>query len=213
MLANHWPKVASGDDNPFADRLNAIPRIVFWGQSLMRIFLRFVWFTAFAQGVANAQPADLILAGARVWTGDSLRPRAEAVAVRGDRIVAVGTREVVMRHRGTQTRVLELRGRFIAPGFIDNHTHFQQAGALILGVNLLDVASPSDLVRRVREARDRLPEGAWLTGGDWGAYEAWAQSSAGRDTAAASRAAARLNPDRSLIDSITPRTHALLSRW
>ena len=172
---------------------------------------RLVFFGAFFPLAATAQTADLILAGARVWTGDSLRPRAEAVAVRGDRILAVGTREVVMRHRGAQTRVLELRGRFVAPGFIDNHTHFQQAGALILGANLLDVASASDLVRRVREARDRLPEGAWLTGGDWGAYEAWAQSSAGRDTA--SRAAPRFNPDRTLIDSITPRTPALLSRW
>jgi predicted amidohydrolase YtcJ len=160
----------------------------------------------------SAQPADLILAGARVWTADSLRPRAEAVAVRGSRILAIDSRSDIMRHRGPRTRVLELRGRFVAPGFIDNHTHFQQAGALILGVNLLDVANASALVRRVREARDRLPAGTWLTGGDWGAYEAWAQSSAGRDTTRP-RAEPSFNPDRSLIDSITPNTPVLLSRW
>jgi predicted amidohydrolase YtcJ len=117
-----------------------------------------------------------------------------------------------MRHAGPRTRVLELRERFVAPGFIDNHTHFQQAGALILGVNLLDVANASALVRRVREARDRLPADTWLTGGDWGAYEAWAQSSAGRDTTRP-RAEPSFDPDRSLVDSITPDTPVLLSRW
>ena len=160
----------------------------------------------------SAQAADLILVGARAWTGDTTEPRAEAVALHRDRILAVGTRSIVMRYAGPRTRVLELRGRFVAPGFIDNHTHFQQAGALILGVNLLDVANAASFVRRVREARDRLPAGTWLTGGDWGAYEAWAQRSAGRDTTGA-RGEPSFNPDRSLIDSITPDTPVLLSRW
>jgi predicted amidohydrolase YtcJ len=157
-----------------------------------------------------AQQADLIVTAQRVWTGDSARPTAQAVALRGERIVAVGSRAEVLRQRGPGTRVIDLPGAFVAPGFIDSHTHFAQAGALILGVNLLDVADAAGLVRRVREARDRLPAGAWLVGGDWGAYEAWARGSTGRDTGTA---APPFRPDRALIDSITPRTPVVLSKW
>jgi len=164
---------------------------------------------------ATAQPADLILTGGRVWTGDPEQPRAEAVAVAGDRVLAVGASDAVLEHRGPDTRVVELDGGFLAPGFIDNHTHFNRAGELLLGVNLLDVADAEGLRERVREARDRLPEGAWIVGGDWGAYEAWGRSSTGRmeDNAAADDPAPPFSPDRSLIDPITPDHPALLSRW
>lgn len=162
-------------------------------------------------GQLHAQSADLILTGARVWTGDAEQPTAEAIAIRGDRILAVGDRASVLTFRGEHTRLLDVAGRFIAPGFIDNHTHFASAGSLLLGVNLLDVADEAGLVRRVREARDRLPPGAWLQGGDWGAYEAWAAGATGREPAG--RAPATFQPHRSMIDSITARTPVLLSKW
>jgi predicted amidohydrolase YtcJ len=158
---------------------------------------------------APAQEADLIITNAAIWTGDTFRPRAEAVAVRDDRVLAVGTAAEVERHRTSFTRVLDAGGRFVSPGFIDNHTHFGQAGALLLGVNLLDVADATRLVRRVREARDRLPAGAWMTGGDWGAYEAWARNSTGGRSADS----AVFRPHRGIIDSITSEMPALLSKW
>jgi predicted amidohydrolase YtcJ len=158
----------------------------------------------------HAQTADLIVTGARVWTGDSTRPRAEAIAVAGDRVVGVGTRQEIARFRGPRTRTMNLPGRFIAPGFIDNHTHFERAGALITGVNLLDVADERGLARRVREARDRLPRGAWLTGGEWGAYEEWAMGSTGSND---STRKAAFSPVRRMIDSLTPETPALLNKW
>ncbi len=161
-------------------------------------------------GPAAAEDATLILAGGRVWTADDKNPRTEAVAVAGERILAAGSREEVLRHRGEATRVVELDGRFVAPGFIDNHTHFDQAGALLLGVNLLDVADEEGLVRRVREARDRLPEGAWIVGGDWGAYEAWAKSSTGEGDAGEKPP---FLPHRSMIDEITTGNGVLLSKW
>lgn len=163
--------------------------------------------------LASAQQADLILTNGRLWTGDSLKPRAEAVAILGDRILAVGSRDEVLATRGPKTVVRDMRGRFVAPGFIDNHTHFAQAGALLTGVNLLDVADAATLVRRVREARDRLPRGAWIVGGEWGAYEAWAQGATGRDTAGGATDKPPFSPHRSLIDSITPETPTLLSKW
>jgi predicted amidohydrolase YtcJ len=179
---------------------------------MTRLLLALVASTSLA-----AQDADLILTGGRLWTGDSTRPYAAAVAIRAGRILAVGTDAEALRHRGSATRVIALGGRFGTPGFTDNHTHFGQAGALLLGVNLLDVAEPRAFAERVRGARDRLPAGAWITGGDWGAYEDWGQGAAGatpaRPGAAAGAPRQRFSPDRTIIDSITPDSPALLQRW
>ncbi len=165
---------------------------------------------------ARAQDADLVIRNARVWTGDPARPYVEGVAIRGERILAVGSANDLARHRTARTRVIDAAGRFIAPGFIDNHTHFERAGALILGVNLLDVADESMLARRIREARDRLPRGTWLVGGEWGAYEAWAANSAGsgqRPAPGANDSSRSFRPHRAMIDSITPQTPVLVSKW
>jgi predicted amidohydrolase YtcJ len=160
---------------------------------------------------ASARQVELIITGGRVWTGDPANPWAEAVAVRGTRIQAVGSRAEILALRGSATEVVELPGGFITPGFIDNHTHFNSAGALLLGANLLDVADEAGLVARVREARDRLPAGAWLTGGDWGAYEAWGSGSTGREAIRAESPGFR--PHRAMIDSITPGTPVLFNKW
>lgn len=165
-----------------------------------------------APGVRGQElPADLILHGARVWTGDDARPWAQAVAVRGDRIVAVGDDARVLALRGPRTLVRDLGGRFLSPGFIDNHTHFNRAGELLLGVNLLEVSDAEGLVRAVRETAERLPDGAWMVGGMWGAYEQWALSSTGREAAA--RPDARFMPDRALVDPVSPANPALLWNW
>lgn len=162
-------------------------------------------------GIARAQAGDFILTGARVWTGDGSPTAPRTIAISGDRIVGVGTLEEVGKLVRPGARVLELSPQaFISPGFIDNHTHFQNAGALLVGVNLLDVAAEPLLVRRVKEARDRLPASAWLTGGDWGAYEAWAQGSTG---AAGAARAPSFDPHKGMIDSITPNTPVLISKW
>jgi predicted amidohydrolase YtcJ len=155
--------------------------------------------------------ADLILTGGVVWTGDDDAPRAEAVAVRGNRILAVGSASEVARHRGSGTRVVELEGRFVAPGFIDNHTHFNQAGAILLGANLLDVADEEGLVTRIREATGRMPSGSWITGGNWGAYEAWAMGSAGGE--GEGEAAEPFSPHRGMIDEVTPDHPVVVNRW
>ena len=158
----------------------------------------------------SAQATDLLLVNGRVWTGEEEEPWADSVAIEGDSILAVGSYSELRRYRDGARRVVDLGGRFVAPGFIDNHTHFNRAGELILGVNLLEVADGPGLVREVTEARDRLPEGAWIVGGDWGAYEAWAQGSSGAEVDGEQEPFA---PDRSLIDSITPVNPVLLSKW
>lgn len=159
-----------------------------------------------------APEADLVLLNGRVWTGDSTTPWAEALAVRDGRLLAVGTTAEIRRHRTGNTRVIDAEGRLVTPGFIDNHTHFIQAGALLLGARLLDVSTPDSLVARIRAARDRLPEGSWITGGDWGAYEDWQAGSTGTETTVAVPVT-RFSPDRRLIDSLTPATPVLVQRW
>jgi predicted amidohydrolase YtcJ len=165
---------------------------------------------ALSAQAAIGQDADLIVVADRVWTGDQEAPWAEAVATRGDRILAVGSAAAVLAHRAPHTRVIEAPGAFVTPGFIDSHTHFDQAGALLLGLNLLDVADGETLQARLLAARNRLPAGAWILGGDWGAYEAWARGSTGRDEGPAPDA---FDPDRSQIDPVTPETPVLLWRW
>ncbi len=158
----------------------------------------------------GAQDADLIMRNARIWTGDTLHPYAQALAIRGDRLVSVGSNTDVERHRTSRTRVIDLKGRFVTPGFIDDHTHFNQAGALLIGANLLDVSTPGPFAQRIKAAVGRMSPGAWLTGGDWGAYEDNPVNSTGPS---ATKSGTRFAPDRSMIDSVSGRTPMLLNRW
>jgi predicted amidohydrolase YtcJ len=167
---------------------------------------------AAAQQTPGTATADIIISGDRIWTGDAQRPWAEAVAIAGTRILAVGSRADIMAHRHEGTQLIDATGRFVTPGFIDNHTHFNSAGALLIGANLLDVADEAGLVERVRAARDRLPAGAWLTGGDWGAYEAWGAGSTGRNEPIRTESPG-FRPHRAMIDSITPATPVLFNKW
>jgi predicted amidohydrolase YtcJ len=158
----------------------------------------------------GAQEADLVLRNARIWTGDSTRRYAEALAVRGERLLIVGTNAQADAHRSPRTRVIDAGGRFVTPGFIDDHTHFGQAGALLIGANLLDVSTGPPFAARVKAAVARMSPGAWLTGGDWGAYE---DSPANSTGAAAGAPRVRFSPDRTIIDSVSGSTPILLNRW
>jgi len=115
-------------------------------------------------------PADVALLGGRVWTGYGVAAEAApttAVAVRGERILAVGTDEEIAGLCGPGTRKVELGGRLVVPGFHDCHVHFA-GGCLQLGrVQLKDAPDEAEFGRRLREFDGRLPAGAWLVGGRW----------------------------------------------
>jgi predicted amidohydrolase YtcJ len=117
---------------------------------------------------AQSQPeADLVITNARVWTVDKNRPTAEAVAVLGDRIVAVGSNREINSWRGPETRVLDAGGKLLLPGFNDAHVHFISGGMQLDAVQLNDATSTQEFVRRIAEKAKRTPKGEWIMGGDW----------------------------------------------
>jgi Amidohydrolase family len=124
-------------------------------------------FGALAGAQQAAAPVPtLALVNARVYTLEPSRPWAEAVAVAGSRIAAVGTTTDIRALTTSSTRVIDLAGAFVVPGFNDAHVHIDSTGALLLGVNLLDVHEPDRFTARMGETAGRLPKGSWITRGD-----------------------------------------------
>jgi predicted amidohydrolase YtcJ len=164
-------------------------------------------------GCAAPEAADLVLTNGRVYTLDETQPWAEAIAVQGEDILAVGSNGEIGRFVGSETRTIDLDGAFALPGFNDAHVHIDATGALLTGANLLDVHEPDGFVERIAAATTRLPEGSWITRGDWGAYEQWAASSTGREGTSGAQEAGPFTPDRSLIDSVTPNHPVLVNRF
>lgn len=124
----------------------------------------------FAAGCAAApqnEPADLVLRGGRVVTVDAALPEAEAVAVRGHVIVAVGSDAEIGRFIGRNTRVIDLAGRLVIPGFIEGHGHFMGVGQAKLNLDLMNVRNWDEVVRMVAAATRDVPRDAWILGRGW----------------------------------------------
>lgn len=132
-----------------------------------------------AQDRPAVPPADLILHGGRVYTVDAARPEAQAVAVRGERILKVGADREVLALRGPNTRTIDLLGRLLLPGFNDAHTHFENACDWEFQVGLYDANDAREIVKRVAEAAHRLPKGLWIRGAEYGAAAAWEAAAKG----------------------------------
>ncbi|MEE9169895.1 MAG: amidohydrolase [bacterium] len=111
--------------------------------------------------------ADLVLIDGIIRTVDESQPNAEAVAVWQDLFLAVGTTAEIRQLIGDQTRVIDLDGKLVLPGFNDNHTHFVEGGFWLTGVKLKDAADQEEFGRRLAAKSKELPAGAWITGGTW----------------------------------------------
>ncbi|HEU4401923.1 MAG TPA: amidohydrolase [Candidatus Polarisedimenticolia bacterium] len=119
-----------------------------------------------ACGVRRAEPADLVIRNAKVHTVDGAHPLAEAVAIRGGRILAVGDEAEVGRHVAEATRVLDAGGRLVLPGFIDSHNHIT-FGADPDVAQLGGVATLPELLARVRDFAAAHPRLEWIEGEGW----------------------------------------------
>src|SRR4051812_37473310 len=103
--------------------------------------------------------ADLVLLNGKVWTVERARPEVEAVAVRNGRIVALGRSAAVKRLAGPKTRVVDLRGRRVVPGFYDSHVHLLGSGLRLSEVALKDAPDEAEFGRRLRAFDRKLPRG------------------------------------------------------
>lgn len=110
---------------------------------------------------------DLALVGGTVHTGNPALPRAQAVAIKGNKIIAVGTDEGIRALVGRNTRVIELGGRFAGPGFNDAHTHLLAGGFARVQLDLAGAATLDDLRGRIAERAAKLEPGVWLEGRGW----------------------------------------------
>jgi predicted amidohydrolase YtcJ len=150
------------------------------------------------RSLAQSKPAaDLVITHARVWTVDKSHPSAEAVAVLGDRIVAVGSNADIAAWRGPGTKVIDAGGKLLLPGFNDAHVHFVSGGQQLDNVQLKDATSPEEFARRIAERAAVTPKGEWILGGDWDETK-WNPSDI---------------PTKELIDAATPNTPVFVDRY
>jgi predicted amidohydrolase YtcJ len=151
---------------------------------------------------AAPPPADLVLRGGIVHTVDPRRPRAEAVAVRGGRIAAVGTNADVRPFVGPRTHVVELEGRTVVPGFDDSHAHLLGIGYARLDVDLVGARSFEEVVSRVAKAVAGRRPGEWVRGRGWheGKWDA------------AAKGAVRGFPTHASLSAVSPDNPVVLER-
>jgi hypothetical protein len=118
-------------------------------------------------GRPEVEPATLVLHKGQIATVDEAKPEAQALAARGDTLVAVGTNEEVAPYIGPQTRVIDLQGRRAVPGFIEAHGHFTGVGEARIVLNLTHVKNWDEVVVMVKEAAARARPGEWIRGRGW----------------------------------------------
>jgi predicted amidohydrolase YtcJ len=113
---------------------------------------------------AAETPADLLLLHGRVYTVDTAQPWVQAVAIRGERIVAVGSDAALAAMRGPATQIIDLQGRLLTPGFIDTHVHFIEGARYLSNVPLRDATSVAQIARDVARYAAEHPRAAWIRG-------------------------------------------------
>ncbi|MDH5714444.1 MAG: amidohydrolase [Candidatus Aminicenantes bacterium] len=134
-------------------------------------------------------------------------PWASAIVITDNTITAVlDNAEDADAYMGANTRVIDLKGKFVVPGFIDGHVHFSGAGALINDANLMTVSDDEGLRAEMQRVVSILDDGEWITGGLWGAYEDWALGAA----EAGVKKKQRWEPNRWTVDDITGNNPCLL---
>lgn len=160
-----------------------------WAAGVLSLDLRIV-LGVFAMGNAS-----LAVVNAKVWTGNR-GPTAQALAVNGERLMAVGSNEAIAGYVGRETEVLDAAGRLVLPGFNDSHVHLLLGGRQLTEVDLRQAGSESEFAALIGERARSLTPGRWLRGGNWD-HEEW---SGGR------------LPTKEAVDKFTPATPVFVTR-
>ena len=151
---------------------------------------------ALALTAADAQQTALVLLHGKVWTENPKQPEAEAVALLGNRIIAVGSTAAVMAAAGRNPHIIDLEGRRVVPGFNDAHVHFMDGGDSLVTLDTRNAASAAEFRDLVGAYARGLQKGEWVRNGNWD-HERWP--------------GAQL-PTHRLIDPVTPDNPAWLWR-
>ena len=130
-----------------------------------------------------------------IWTGNKDNPSASAILIKGDKISFVGNDNETLSRTSDQAEKIDLGGRFVTPGFIDNHVHFMSGGLQLSRVDLRNAKSKKEFQELIAKADNDLAEGVWMQGGNWD-HELWGGQ----------------YPDRSWIDEVVNDRPVFLDR-
>ena len=140
--------------------------------------------------------ANLLLVNGKIWTGDTPNRFVQAVTISGNRVVAAGTNAEAEAAAAPGARRINLGGRLVVPGFIDNHVHFIEGGLQLSRVQLRDAATPAEFARRIGDFARRSGKGRWVLGGEWD-EQLWTPYQL---------------PSRQMIDALTPDNPVFVTR-
>jgi predicted amidohydrolase YtcJ len=133
----------------------------------MRYICAIVILSALVSAQTPAAPATLVLRNGKIVTVDAAMPQAQAIAVSGDRIVALGTNDAMQKFVGPATQVIDLQGRLAIPGLIESHGHFMGLGQSKMTLDLMDVKDWNEIVSMVAAAARQAKPGEWILGRGW----------------------------------------------
>ena len=126
-----------------------------------------VLLLTFIPAPQRAQTADIVFKNGNVYTANDRSPQAEAIAVKGDRIIFAGTNAAAQKFIGKTTRVVDLSGKTVLPGFTDSHQHLLGVGLREMTLNLEGTTSLDDFLAKVKVRVDHAKPGEWVTGRGW----------------------------------------------
>ena len=139
----------------------------------MKYVCAFLVCVSLAVVQAQTPSATLVLRNGKIVTVDAAMPQAQAIAVTGDRITAVGTNDAIQKFVGPKTQVIDLQGRLAIPGLVESHGHFMGFGQSKLTLDLMDVKDWDEIVSMVAAAAKQAKPGEWILGRGWH-QEKWA---------------------------------------
>lgn len=164
----------------------------------MRKLLYFFLLVSFISCSINKNSSSKIYFNAKIWTGDTAMPMANFMIVQENKITVVGINSSAEmdEYRGPKTEMIDLGGKMVVPGFIDNHTHFLSGGYGLSGVDLRKAKTKNEFIQILKEFCNKYKDDRWVLGGDWD-HEAW-----GGDL-----------PSKDWIDSVTGNHPIFVSRY
>src|SRR5689334_7118977 len=133
---------------------------------IISILLSVLLFS-FAPTTVKVDPADLVFINGNIYTVNEKQPHAEAIAIKADRIVFVGSNAAAKKYQGANTRVIDLHGETVLPGMTDAHYHFLSVGQREMNLNLEGITNLEDFLAKVKARVDQAKPGDWVVGRGW----------------------------------------------